>query len=196
MKLKTRMFLAIIAGSLVGAPGGAAAATITYTETATISGSLNGVDFYSNEIALTGSVNTANLINSVQFGGCCYFATLNIVFSVTDVGSGAFTSAGRLASNQISGAVGFGDIVSNRAILYTVNPSAVIGYDLSTPIGPIVGTPAFNSGFAFATSAGPLIIYSSSESIFSATSAVPIPPAVWLFGSALGLMGWLRRKAV
>ena len=24
---------------------------------------------------------------------------------------------------------------------------------------------------------------------------VPIPPAVWLFGSALGVMGWMRRKA-
>jgi len=25
------------------------------------------------------------------------------------------------------------------------------------------------------------------------TSAVPVPPAVWLFGSALGLLSWLRR---
>jgi uncharacterized membrane protein len=23
---------------------------------------------------------------------------------------------------------------------------------------------------------------------------VPLPPAVWLFGSALGVMGWMRRK--
>jgi hypothetical protein len=25
-------------------------------------------------------------------------------------------------------------------------------------------------------------------------AVVPVPPAVWLFGSALGLMGWMRRK--
>ena len=25
-------------------------------------------------------------------------------------------------------------------------------------------------------------------------SVVPIPAAVWLFGSSLGLLGWLRRK--
>ena len=27
------------------------------------------------------------------------------------------------------------------------------------------------------------------------SSAVPVPAAVWLFGSALGLLGWMRRKA-
>lgn len=27
-------------------------------------------------------------------------------------------------------------------------------------------------------------------------AAVPIPATVWLFGSALGLMGWMRRKAI
>jgi len=28
----------------------------------------------------------------------------------------------------------------------------------------------------------------------TATAAVPVPPAVWLFGSALGVLGWVRRR--
>lgn len=35
---------------------------------------------------------------------------------------------------------------------------------------------------------------STDDWIFTAT-LVPVPAAVWLFGSALGLLGWVRRKA-
>jgi hypothetical protein len=30
---------------------------------------------------------------------------------------------------------------------------------------------------------------------FTAHVAVPVPPAVWLFGSALGLLGWIRHRS-
>jgi hypothetical protein len=30
---------------------------------------------------------------------------------------------------------------------------------------------------------------------FVSQAVVPVPPAVWLFGSALGLLGWIRRRA-
>lgn len=40
-----------------------------------------------------------------------------------------------------------------------------------------------NSDYVWAVSDGDML------------APVPAPPAVWLFGSALGLMGWMRRKA-
>jgi len=30
----------------------------------------------------------------------------------------------------------------------------------------------------------------------SATTSVPLPTAIWLFASAIGLPGWFRRKTV
>ena len=36
----------------------------------------------------------------------------------------------------------------------------------------------------------------SPDDVRAATAVAPVPPAFWLFGSAVGLLGWLRRKAV
>jgi hypothetical protein len=46
------------------------------------------------------------------------------------------------------------------------------------------------SGQAAASAARPLYAISG-----NLTAPVPIPAAVWLFGSGLGLLGWMRRKA-
>ncbi len=35
----------------------------------------------------------------------------------------------------------------------------------------------------------------AADSTFNLVSVVPVPGAVWLFGSAIGLLGWARRKA-
>ncbi len=37
---------------------------------------------------------------------------------------------------------------------------------------------------------------SSEVEIYNAIGVVPLPASVWLLGSALGLLGWMRRKAV
>ena len=37
--------------------------------------------------------------------------------------------------------------------------------------------------------------YTGSGSRYTFTTGVPVPAAVWLFGSGLGLLGWVRRRA-
>jgi hypothetical protein len=54
----------------------------------------------------------------------------------------------------------------------------------SRPLGYV--TQSFRGDWGTLGSAG-------SEDDFD-ISPIPIPSAVWLFGSALGLMGWMRRK--
>jgi probable HAF family extracellular repeat protein len=52
-------------------------------------------------------------------------------------------------------------------------------WDISADGQWIVGTGINPSGF---------------NEAFLANIAVPIPPAAWLFGSALGILGWMRRR--
>jgi hypothetical protein len=49
-----------------------------------------------------------------------------------------------------------------------------------------------NSGDAFAVS----FTQAAPNQISVVNSSVPVPGAAWLFGSALGVMAWVRRKSV
>jgi hypothetical protein len=68
-------------------------------------------------------------------------------------------------------------------------------YDFTTSLAPVSGSDlSFYSPIN--TSLGSIVLtgyMGGGNSLFSAT-LVPIPAAVWLFGSALGLLGWKRRK--
>ncbi len=80
--------------------------------------------------------------------------------------------------------------------------------------GPLAlnGDPAVWTSFVFNTTAGPDVSGGITLQLTATTGAdnssiaqvfydnvrievVPVPAAVWLFGSALGLLGWVKRKA-
>ncbi len=56
-----------------------------------------------------------------------------------------------------------------------------------------------NSGGEITLSNGGIVSAGGSSSLWSggsiSASPVPVPAAAWLFGSALGLLGWVRRRA-
>jgi hypothetical protein len=174
----------------------AKASTITYTESATVTGFLGAHSFTDALLTLTGTGDTTTIANPTAG---LFLNPLEIVlFSVAGVGSGLFQDAIDVISDQLTPAtVRFEDFAAGSNILGTAN-AAFATYDLSTSIGPITGTGFFGTGL-FQTSAGVLFLISAgSSSTFTAStvSAVPIPPALPLF--ATGLVGLLllgcRRK--
>lgn len=71
-------------------------------------------------------------------------------------------------------------------------PGLVAGVEslFGTPIASFTGIYSTNPVLGTPTSlANPAAFQVNVE-----LSQVPVPSAVWLFGSALGVMGWLRRK--
>ena len=75
--------------------------------------------------------------------------------------------------------------LSSDALAIPVDPSdwesALIGYNVRSD-------PEGDGKFAITAFA-----YATVDSV--TTNVVPVPGAVWLLGSALGLLGWMRREA-
>jgi len=64
---------------------------------------------------------------------------------------------------------------------YTLRAQASVNSDNFSPGFPESGTAAFNFNFVLGSNG-------------AAVSPVPVPASVWLFGSAIGLLGWMRRR--
>jgi hypothetical protein len=166
--MRTGFFAACFVAALAASPPGASAALITYTETADVSGSLDGMAFSNDLIELT-LIGDTSLITG---GPNVYVLQAPMSFTLSGGGSGTFTDGTHVFSNQGAMIAGFSDTSTGKDILDIAN--AVFGaYDLSTAIGPVSGIAVFNSRASFATSAGPLVISSVSGDVTFTASVVP-----------------------
>ena len=191
------------------ASSAAQAAPIIYTETATASGTLNGVPFTDSALVLTYVGDTANV--SSLLPGLLQDANGIALFSVADVGAGIFTGGLAMSlSNNTRGAAGFVANTTNPnqnsvspngpigfaqgVILATYNPAVFTTYDLTTALGPVTGPAIFDEHASagpviFPTTAGNLSLTSASDVTYTAR-LVPEPASLALIVPGCVAFAW------
>jgi hypothetical protein len=202
---KATGFLPALALGVAGAISAATpslATPITYSEIATgASGFLNGVAF-TGTVTLTMNDVTSTITNPTSG---IYDRVGTLILSISGIpGTATFTDTTQAAANQkmtsVSPASGFGDVTLNRNILFATN-AIFSSYDLSTAIGPVSGSPSFNSTLppSFPTSEGAFILTGASGASFTATlstsaTSAPEPSSFALLGAPLASLSLIRRR--
>jgi hypothetical protein len=182
------------------------AASVTYVETTTASGSLGGSSFTNALVTMTAIADTANVMPIPLFNALGVDDESATV-SIAGLGTATFTGTAGThffvnhGSLGVSPTVGLaaGSIAAPRADILDVTNPVFSTYGLTTSFGPVSGTTSGGGGgaFSFATSSGPLFFDAfTAAGTFQAT-VVPEPSSLVLTGIAAvaGMVMGARRRA-
>jgi len=202
----TRSMLPVLFSALSFAT--AHASTLTFTQSATATGSLGGVSFTNALLTITLSDVYSTGISNCQGGiNNCSFAHGTAILTVSGVGTATLTDpvidayVNRTGGIGGVGAAGIADETLNNPsgnAIFNTTSSVFHTYYLDVPIGPITGAVAYINAFAIPTTLGDLRITSILDRTSTFTVAeTPLPAALPLFATglgALGLLGWRRKR--
>jgi PEP-CTERM motif len=191
--------LCVLALLVIGLlPTMATAGPITYTESFTASGTVNGTPFNGNVMFSLTSDTSLVFGNCDGVSGIFCTPTTTAMVSIQGIGTGAFTDLFNVFVNQSIGVVGFTDNAIEDIV--DLANSAFTTYDLKSPIGPLNTTYFFtDNGVQLGSSLGVIEFDSfSGTPVFQASEGqgtTPEPGSFVLFGSGvLGLAAVVRRK--
>jgi hypothetical protein len=167
---------------------------MTYVETVTATGSLNGVAYTNSLITLTATGDTTGI---VSISPIAIANPVSVTLTVESLGQAATFTGDYIVfrSGSLAGIIR-GTPSALGSDLLDVNNSTFNTYDLATAIGPIAGVASYNATTGFATNVGTFFINSvSGNATFQATAtAVPEPSSLALCGIGIALAGALAHR--